>query len=176
MEKGERSLPRLYKDKRMKKRRFTIGDIVEVDKEKRLVPRYIPVAEGASREKRVIQRYNQDSVHGNAYKEIRLAVITGMKRFIEGEYYPSNTFYDGYNGGMEVEPGGVIQENIVTCWAVRTGYLNRELYFFEEDLKEVDPIYRHDIPFLDTGWNDKARKDMSRWSKDFNRDERGRFC
>lgn len=154
----------------MKKRRFTIGDIVEVDKEHRVVSRYV-------KDKKVMQRYNHGSVHGNAYKEVVIGVITGLKRFIEGEYYPASkggSFY--WYEDAEYEPGGVIWEKTITCWGVRTGYLNKELYFFEKDIEEVDPIHHHDIPLLETGWNKKYREQMSRESKEWPRNEKGRFC
>ncbi len=169
---------RIKGEKMEKKRRFTIGDIIEVDKENRVEAFYMPLTEGASKEKRVLRRHNhdrQDDPH--VYKEVVIGVITGLKRFVEGEYYaPSTSSPSYYNPDYDYEPGGVVHEKTVTCWAVRFGYLNKECYFFEEDLQEVDPIHKHDIPMLYVGWTDKARADMSRWSKDFKRDEKGRWA
>jgi hypothetical protein len=158
----------------MKERKFNIGDIVEVDKENRVEAFYT----GEKGDNRVLLRHNHDRQNDlNVYKEITIGVITGLKRFVEGKYYPSSTSTPSYySPDYDIEPGGVIHEKTITCWAVRTGYLNKEIYFFEEDITEVDPIHRHDIPTLDTGWTKKAREDMSRWSKGFGRDAKGRFA
>jgi hypothetical protein len=166
-----------------RKTKFTIGDIVKVDLENRVVSRYI---DHDGKIQKVMQRFNQDSIFSTRYKEVVKAVVTGLKRFVEGEYYaPERSFYGYGSSYEEYDTGGVIHENTIQCWAVRTGYLNKEFYFFEKDIRmiqSVDQMYfvnddsRDEIPLLYTGWNDKYRKQMSRESKDWPRDERGRFC
>ena len=161
-----------------KKRKFQIGEVVEIDKWNAIKILYLPMDEGSRKKRKTCVRTNHGR-ENDPYcpKDIVVGVITGMKRFIEGEYFPpSKPGMSSYDPDYDWEPGGVVQDKIVTCWCVRTGYLNKELYFFEEDITVVDPIYKHDIPMLDAGWNDRAREQMSRESKTWDRDEKGRFC
>lgn len=160
-----------------REKKFSIGDVVEIDKWKALKNYYVPIEKGISKTRKEVHRINWGREEDPTRpREICLGIITGMKRFIEGEYYsPSSPIYSYDSYDRDYEPGGVVQDNIVTCWCVRTGYLNKELYFFEEDIQKVDPIHKHDIPMLDTGWTNAAREQMSRPSRDFERDEKGRF-
>jgi len=161
-----------------KKRRFEIGQVVEIDKWNAIRIEYIPYPDKKYRQRKTCVRINYGRENDpHCPKDVVVGVITGMKRFVEGEYFPSSGpthSYDSYD--YDYEPGGVHVERTLICWCVRTGYLNKELYFFEEDVTEVDPIYKHDIPMLDTGWPDRAREQMRRESKTWDRDEKGRFC
>lgn len=163
---------------RRKTPKFKIGEVVEIDKWKAIKIEYLPINGDVNQQRKTCVRSNYGR-EDDPYcpKDICFGLITGMKRFIEGKYYAPSKSGWSYDGpDYDYEPGGVIQENMVTCWCVRTGYLNKELYFFEEDIVEVDPIYRHDIPMLDTGWTKKAREQMRRESKEWDRDKKGRFC
>lgn len=113
-------------------------------------------------------------------KDIRLGVITGIKVMCEGWHYQAEAYTPGYNSMYPddpPDPGGLEVVKTHYLWCVRSGYANKEHYFFEEDIKIV--VSSDEIPFKDTGWNssmaDKGRADMSRWSKDFPRDSKGRW-
>jgi hypothetical protein len=114
-------------------------------------------------------------VHTN---ELELAVITGMKQFWEGEYTPGGG--SGIWDNFEPSEPYTSQDKQVVVWCVRLGYRNKELYFFEEDIIDAtfDPSHAgKDIPyFWSGGWSKAMREKMSRESKDWPRDKKGRFC
>jgi hypothetical protein len=165
---------------------FKIGDVVKVDKNKRVDAFYEPIEKGAKREKRVMRRSNY--MITDPWKDEVKGIITGMKRFLEGEYFaPSNARGLSYGGHYEdYEPGGIHHEKTVRLWCVRTGLYNKEIYFFPEDIVLIEKYQaidfshkKYPIPQVDNGWSsgcEDYKKQMSRESKSWPRDEKGRFC
>jgi len=117
--------------------------------------------------------------------DLVLAIVTGVKTFQEGQYHKGSSSVFGYGGSYDdYEPAYLVPEKIVDVWAVRTGYKNKEIYFFEEDLVVTESLKMFDqwmcfptkdIPYFYSGWNDNYRKQMSRESKDWPRDSKGRW-
>jgi hypothetical protein len=113
--------------------------------------------------------------------------VTGVKVFHEGQYRSGNSSRSySYFGEYDYEPPYVSLDNVVSVWAVRLGYKNKEIYFFEEDLKPYGNTHKifeqyicfdlDNIPYFYSGWNDHYRKQMSRESKDWPRDSKGRWA
>ena len=161
------------------KRKFRIGQTVRVNLNHRLKVDY------DEHNYRRIKRSLEWGIVTET-NDLVLAVITGVKLFQEGRYYA------GSSGGVfepyDYEPGYLEVKQSIDAWGVRTGYKNKEIYFFEEDITKVDDKFTTDnfgnkvmledrlnIPYLYTGWTSHARKRLSEDSKTFPRDSKGRW-
>ena len=152
------------------KRIFKIGQLVKVNLNKQVKADY----EGNHR---VVKRIVEWRGYKGETDDLVLARITGVKQFWEGEYTP------GYRGSWdhyESEEPYTSQDNQVVVWCVRLGYRNKELYYFEEDIHDAQetviyPKHGEEIPYVYSGWTDHSRKKMSRESKDWPRDKKGRW-
>ena len=161
------------------KRKFRIGQPVKVNLNHRVKVDYDH--KNYRRVKRTLEwGYKTDT------DNLVLAIVTGVKTFKEGQYYKGSDSVFSYGSSYEdYEPAYLAAQNIVNVWAVRTGYRNKEIYFFEEDLKPYGNTHKifdqyicfdlDNIPFFYSGWNAYYRKQMSRESKDWPRDEKGRW-
>jgi hypothetical protein len=171
----------------IKKLKYRIGDAVKIDLMNEVFPVYEDVKEKTYR--KLVRSKDNYNFSGSKEKEdIRTGQITGIKTFYEGfvdkaeiTTMSSNYYYEDY----DYDPGGIKVEKTIYLWCVRSGYLNKEHYFFEEDIKRflnppkiilTRPMF---IPFKDTGWNtyngEKVKKMMSEESKFWPRDKKGRF-
>lgn len=159
----------------MSKRKFKIGQLVKVNLNDRVRSTY-----DKDNYKRICR---QRDLRKDNQEELVLAKITGVKLYYEGKGSPGSK----YNAFQDYNEAHLKVENSVTTWAVRVGYKNKELYFFVEDIQttkdtltttanEVVPTESLDIPYFFTGPYPKHwREQMSRESKDWPRDKRGRW-
>jgi hypothetical protein len=158
------------------KRVFTIGQLVEVNLNHQAVADYDE--KNYRRVKRQIdwgdKRHTDDLV---------LAKITGVKIFQEGQYTAAYTS-SGFLEPPDNEQAYTTNDRSIRTWAVRLGYKNKELYFFKEDISvvhvgEIVVFPRKDlknIPYFYSGWTGHYRKKLSRESKDWARDKKGRWA
>ena len=162
------------------KRKFRIGQPVLVNLNDQVVAKY---DRGEYRRVARVKHWHGHNLHTN---DPVLAIVTGVKEFREGKYHAGSTSGHGFLQNYDdYEPAYTTTDNVVFAWAVRLGYKNKEIYFFEEDLKPYGNTHKifdqyicfdlDNIPFLYTGWSDYYRKQMSRESKDWPRDEKGRW-
>jgi hypothetical protein len=164
------------------KRKFRIGQPVKVNLNHQVKADY----EDGGRYRRVKRAI--DWGIKKETDELVLAIVTGAKSFQEGVYHAGgrSSIFSSYGGHYEdYDPPYLTVKESVTVWAVRIGYRNKEIYFFEEDLKPYGNTHKifeqyicfdlDNIPFFWCGWNERYRKQMSRESKDWHRDERGRW-
>lgn len=164
------------------KRKFRIGQPVEVNLNHQVAVDY----EDGGRYRKVkraidwgIKKETNDPV---------LAIVTGAKLFQEGTYHAGggSSRFSNYGGHYEdYEPAYLSFDRNVEVWAVRTGYRNKEIYFFEQDLKITESLKMFDqwmcfptsdIPFFYSGWTEHFKKKVSKESKDWARDEKGRWA
>lgn len=114
------------------------------------------------------------------------AVITGMKRFQEGEVFSSASGRSySYDGDEDYYiPGGINVIKTVILWEFRRGLINKPEYAFEEDIEEINTQFgkakvRLYFPYFYPGqqpeWNDRLREEYSKAAKGQPRDKRGRF-
>ena len=162
------------------KRKFRIGQPVEVNLNHRVIVDY---EDGKHRR---VRRAIDWGVHTET-NDLVLAVVTGSKLFQEGEYHQGSTgpVYGYSSDYAEYEPAYLKFTENVEVWGVRIGYRNKEIYFFEEDLKITESLKMFEqyicfptsnIPFL---WRRGPRLDgeqMSRESKDWPRDSKGKWA
>lgn len=169
----------------MRKLKFTIGQPVLVDLNQQAKAGY----DGDKR--RVRRQIEWDEGRKMHTNQPEMGVITGMKQFWEGVYQSgSRAPHFGYGGHYEdYEPPYCSQDIEVLVWCVRLGYLNKELYFFEDDIKpngEIHHFFKQHLCFpMDLvwnipkkwtgGWSQYWREKMSRESKDWPRDSKGRW-
>lgn len=170
----------------MKKRKlkFMIGQPVLVDLNKQAKAGY----DGDKR--RVRREIEWKEWKRQFADQPELGVITGMKQFWEGEYNAGQSAGSSYFGyEQEYEQAYTTQDKQVIVWCVRLGYLNKELYFFEEDIKPNGEIHEFfsqhrcfpmsTVDSIPKKWNggvpERYRKQLSRESKDWPRDEKGRW-
>jgi hypothetical protein len=160
------------------KRIFRIGQVVKVNLNHRVLVQY------DEKDYRRVKRRIDWGIKTDTNEPV-LAIVTGVKTFQEGQYNKGSGGHSGY-GGMDYDydPPYVTYDRQVTTWAVRLGYKNKEIYFFEDDLdsKEVHFFFsqyvafpNENIPYFYSSWNDHYRKKMSRESKDWPRDSKGRW-
>jgi len=163
------------------KRKFRIGQPVEVNLNHQVVVDY----EDGGRYRKV-----KRAIDWGIKKETNdlvLAIVTGAKLFREGTYHAGGTSSHGFISNYDdYEPAYLSFDRNVEVWAVRLGYKNKEIYFFEEDLKPYGNTHKifeqyvcfdlDNIPYFYSGWNDNYRKQMSRESKDWPRDSKGRWA
>ena len=151
------------------KRKFRIGQPVEVNLNHRVIVDY---EDGKHRR---VRRAIDWGVHTET-NDLVLAVVTGSKLFQEGEYHQGSTgpVYGYGSDYAEYEPAYLKFTENVEVWGVRIGYRNKEIYFFEEDLKITES--QENIPFFWSGWNSHYREQMSRESKDWPRDSKGKWA
>jgi hypothetical protein len=160
------------------KRKFKIGQLVKVNVNNRVEPVY--------KEDRIRLVLRQTEIYGYNKEPdtLQLARITGVKLFQEGKYQAGSTIFRGYGSSYEdYDPAYLESSNTVTVWAVRLGYRNKEIYFFEEDIIPIDIFIpsvpgeiKEDIPYFWAGGYSKAyREKLSRESKEWPRDEKGRW-
>jgi len=135
-----------------KERKYKIGQAVEV------------LAEAVFTEDEKDNRVVRRKIHSKP----RYGQVTGAGFRFTGRVKHS----EGYDQGYLI----IDKKHIV--WKVRYGVTNKEVDVFEEDMNlafaragEVIP-WRWTNPFP---WSSKARQDLSRWSRDFPRDKRGRW-
>lgn len=134
----------------MKKRsRFKIGDWV-------VAKAYVEFAidEGERRQFRF-----EKEIHGQ---------ICGAKcRYIGKYVLPSYDEEAGYIRNMK----GIM------VWLVRIGMTNKPIEILDEDIMPAVTELREGVPWRYTriAWSSEERKVISEYSKDFPRDERGRF-
>lgn len=169
------------------KRKFRIGQPVKVNLNHRVKMDY----EDGGKYRRA-KRAIDWGVHTET-NDLVLAIVTGAKLYQEGDYHAGSTgpVYSYSSDYPEYEPGYLSFKNSVEVWAVRTGYRNKEIYFFEGDLKVtesqvmMDQVYKSDpyvcfpasnIPFFWSGWNSEYKKKMSKESKDWPRDSKGKWA
>ena len=167
------------------KRKFRIGQPVLVNLNHRVKVDY-----ELSKNRRV-KRAEDWGIHTET-NDLVLAIVTGAKLFQEGEYHAGNSAPTGY-GSMygDYEPAYLSFDKNVEVWGVRTGYRNKEIYFFEGDLKVtesqvmMDQVYKSDpyvcfpasnIPFFWSGWTKHYQDKMSKESKDWPRDSKGKWA
>lgn len=98
--------------------------------------------------------------------------ITGMKTFQEGQIRGGYKYHNYYDFEPEYSTPYLDVKDTIKVWGVRLGYINRELYFFEEDIIKIDD---RDIPYKYVRWTDEEKEWMSKESKHWPRDEKGRF-
>jgi hypothetical protein len=160
------------------KRKFRIGQVVEVNLNDRLKADY---DRGEYRRVARVRDWHGHDVESN---ELVLAIITGVKVFREGQYCAGDSNRSIYRPDDDYDPPYLSVKENVTAWAVRLGYKNKEIYFFEEDIKSKEVHYffdqyicfpKEDIPYFYNSWNDRYRQQMSRESKDWPRDAKGRW-
>lgn len=169
-----------------RKLKFRIGDTVEVDMRKEASVYYQARKDsnGRMRDYKTLIKAEEllaEQTLSPMISDVRKAVVTGMKMYCNGWFYPPGKFvgFSNMHPDEDPDPGGIDVQETVFLWCVRFGYMNKEHYFFEEDIIKV-PGKGVFIPFKDTGWNsslaDKGREAMSRESKEWPRDSKGRFC
>jgi hypothetical protein len=155
------------------KRKFRIGQPVEVNLNHRVIADY-----ELSKYRRVKRAEDWD-IHTET-NDLVLAVVTGSKLFQEGEYNAGSPGRGvmGYGGHYEdYDPAYLSFDKTVEVWAVRIGYRNKEIYFFEADLKVIEfEEWTSNIPYFWSGWTDRYREQMSRESKDWPRDDGGKWA
>ena len=160
------------------KRKFKIGQVVEVNLNYRVIANY---TKGG---KRVVMRKTDWEGYNSETNDLVLAKVTGVKTFQLGQHHAGSSW--GYE--YEAEPAYLAVSGQVDVWAVRLGYKNKEIYFFEKDIvvtpanelvlfgEMVCVKVNLDIPyFWNGGWSEELKKRMSRESKDWPRDKRGRW-
>ena len=162
------------------KRKFRIGQPVQVNLNHRVIVDYED--EGKARR---VRRAEEWGIHTET-NDLVLAVVTGAKIFQEGEYHQGSTgpVYGYGSDYSEYEPAYLKFHNTVEVWAVRIGYRNKEIYFYGEDLKVTESLKclfdgifpTINIPFFWSGWNSENRKKVSRESKDWPRDSKGKWA
>jgi len=148
------------------KRKFRIGQPVMVNLNHQVLADYD--SENYRRVKRSVDWHG----HNIETNERVLAIITGVKLFQEG-YYNKGTSRGIFNPEDEYEAPYLSVHESITTWAVRLGYRNKEIYFFEKDMETIKSS--SNIPYLYTGWNDHYKEKMSKESKDWPRDAKGRW-
>lgn len=162
------------------KRKFRIGQPVRVNLNYRVKVDY------DQKEYRRVKRTLEWGIKTET-NDLVLAIVTGVKTFQEGQYHKGSSSVFGYGGSYDdYEPAYLVPEKIVDVWAVRTGYKNKEIYFFEKDLTPYGNTHQifdqyicfdmDNIPYFYSGWNDYYRKKLSREAKDWPRDKKGRWA
>ena len=114
-------------------------------------------------------------VNGISRKEVKVyensekkGIIVGCKFIAEGKYVK-----DGYKSYYDEPFHHFLKvENKVLVYKIVTGYLNKPTFIM---IDSVRILPTPDIPLLDIGWDDKARKLASEESKNWERDEKGRW-
>ena len=161
------------------KRKFRIGQPVQVNLNHRAIADYED--EGKIRR---VRRAEDWGIHTET-NDLVLAVVTGSKLFQEGEYHAGNNAPTGYGSSYDdYEPAYLSFTRNVQVWGVRTGYRNKEIYFFEGDLQVTESLKclfdgifpTVNIPFFWSGWNSENRKKVSRESKDWPRNSKGKWA
>lgn len=153
--------------------KFTIGQLVKVNLNNRVDPVY------SEEQLRLVLRQTEIYGYKKETDELHLARITGVKLFQEGKYIAGSSVFRGYGSSYEDYDTAYLEHgNTVTTYAVRLGYRNKEIYFFEEDIIRLRCLEeRGEIPyFWNGGCPESYRKQLSRESKTWPRDEKGRFC
>jgi hypothetical protein len=161
------------------KRVFTIGQLVKVNLNNQIEVHY------DTKQYRRVKRKIEWTGRQFEQNELVLAKITGVRTFQEGKYTAAYTS-SGYMEPPENEEAYVSFDRSITTWALRLGYKNKELYYFVEDLEEVEFVSfkeildsnknKIDIPYFWTGgWSKEMRAKISRESEDWPRDKRGRW-
>lgn len=154
------------------KPKFKIGQLVKVNLNNQLKPKYL-------KNRRKILKV-RDIYDRNFYMDTKvLARVTGIKLFQEGVYRSEVRYYD-YTGYNDYSPTYLDVDNTVIVYAIKLGYLNKEIFFNENDMEIVyeDLFFNKnakDIPYKYNYWSEHDRKELSRLSKCFDRDEKGRF-
>jgi hypothetical protein len=152
------------------KRKFRIGQPVEVNLNHRVIADY-----ELSKYRRV-KRAEDWGIHTET-NDLVLAIVTGAKLFQEGDYQAGSTGPVYRMDYAEYEPAYLKFTESVEVWAVRIGYRNKEIYFFEADLKVIEfEEWTSNIPYFWSGWTDRYREQMSRESKDWPRDDGGKWA
>lgn len=98
------------------------------------------------------------------YKKPLLGKITGATWKSEGEI----------KSGYDYEPAYLIVDKKVFVWTYRIGLLNKERYALEKDIELVED-HPEKLPRLYCGYSDEYKKNLSKESKKWPRDEKGRF-
>jgi len=103
------------------------------------------------------------------YKKPFQAVVTGMtyklEGVVKGGYYGDDPPWFQSHGGKKV-------------YCVRRGMMNKEIHVFPEDLKlllSCDHGEKFPMKRTDVKWTDEDRKFLSEESKNWERDEKGRW-
>ncbi len=129
---------------------------------------------------KVIERHeDEDNNITFKSKEVKpfYAQITGATRRQEGKihYHKYNHSYiSEFDGGYE--PGYLDVKNTVFVWKVRRGMTNKEIEVFEKDMNYMMNYAFFKLPLrFNSEWTKEAREEMSKISKDFPRDEKGRW-
>jgi hypothetical protein len=177
--------------KNKKELKFRIGDRVKIDMRKEIRVVYEDKINSSGKEQQyktlmTAEEELEKCTLSPMPEDKRRAVITGMKIFCEGWHYASYQSSPSYFDPVgDYEPGGIDVQKVHYLWCVRFGYVNKEHYFRGEDilriLDSVGSVYNRPmyIPFKDTGWNtstaNRYRKQMSRESKSWPRDSKGRW-
>ena len=153
---------------------YKIGQLVEVNLNHQVVTYY-----DENSYRRVVRSID---INGKRHtNELWVARITGAKLFQEGKYYAgykpeSNPTFLLPTDSEDYSDPYLHPITNVEVWGVRLGYRNKEIHFFPADITVLaEHLHRGDIPFFWTGWNDRARKQMSDESKDWPRDKKGRW-
>jgi len=102
--------------------------------------------------------------------------ISGLKYFYVGEIRDDDNFegYE-YNSGIR----HLMVESSALLYEIKVGWLNKPIYARESDLEAFSnqsvykfPMLHFYNPYI---MSEKDRKLLSKWSKDFPRDSKGRF-
>lgn len=161
------------------KRKFRIGQPVKVNLNHRVKADY----EDGGKYRR-IKRAIDWGIHTET-NDLVLAVVIGAKLFKEGNYNAGSEGGYGLIDPYDYEPAYLTVKEVVSVWGVRVGYRNKEIYFFEKDLKPYGNTHQIfdqyicfdmiNIPFFWSGLTDYYRKRMSVESKDWPRDDKGKW-
>jgi len=164
------------------KRIFKIGQLVKVNLNKQAIANY-------EHDNRLVKRSSEWYYANKHSDELLLARITGAKRYWEGKYTAGSKMTTGIWDNFEFEPEGAYttQDKQITVWGVRLGYVNKEIYFFAEDIvsagvsvsvfkQEVFYPDNKDIPyFWNGGWSEHMKAKLGKESKTWPRDKKGRW-
>ena len=106
--------------------------------------------------------------------------IVGARRKMFGELKGGSTL-NSYTGAEDYTDGYLEVQNSVIVWLVRPGYLNKPIEAVEEDIERPGEWISDELPWFSSSFDtseerrEKIRKEMSKDSKDWPRDEKGRF-
>lgn len=147
-------------------RRFKVGDVVCV--QHIVEPFYDP-----ANRRRIMRQLLEEPVFGR---------VVGLTRIQLGEYKEGGEYAPSIvSPEPDYEPPYLDIKKQETVWLVRFGMLNRPVKVLDEDIQgPLDPMQHRDfvMPLMYQkrhNWPQEFRDDLSRQSKDWPRDERGRW-
>lgn len=147
----------------MKKTEFNLGDVVIVDYRNRVETIY-------EEYKRILYKPASEV---SKFEEVdeRKGMIVGARHVQEGDWNKGVYDYeDGYTSPPYLSD---IKTKLV--YLIRFGLTNKEVMFLEEDIELIGTNYWYDFPTRFVKITEKEREFMSKASKSYPRDSKGRF-